>query len=151
MHTAPPPEAQPYKTRPRQHYGALTTTFAMLALLLAGCPASEPIEEPIPPEFANVDRMWQMYNENEVKADLAFRGKRVRIVGAVVEISNGMFGNEAVIQLVGEVPNHRARASMKKAARASAADLKKGQQVALLCIGNSVVLGSPQLQECTID
>lgn len=113
---------------------------------------SETISESAPEyAYANVDRLWTAYDDNEVKADQLFKGKRVVVTGTVSDISTGLFGNDAIVHLRSDDRRHRASATMKDSAKDAVANFSKGQQVRLVCLGRGKTLGDPHLSECIVD
>jgi hypothetical protein len=86
------------------------------------------------------------YKENEVAADQQFKGKRLEVSG-VIERVDSDFADEPVIAIgIGGFDNVLAHGLSKDVA----AKLKKGERITLVCRGNGEVIGSPQLDRCTV-
>lgn len=86
------------------------------------------------------------YSANEVAADQQYKGKLLRVTGAIEAIDSGM-GDEPVLRLsAGDFDSVHA----KGLPAATAAGLAKGQQITVVCTGDGEVIGSPMLEDCEL-
>lgn len=90
------------------------------------------------------------YETNEVAADAKFRGKVVRVSGAIEDIDTSLT-NAPVIELAGE-DWHTLRCYFDRNTPylSMIAAMRKGQSVTLVCIGGSVAVG-PTMNDCRVD
>ena len=66
-------------------------------------------------------------------------------------LDNGVLDNEMIVKLSeGEYDINGPMCYMVNNEREKVLEFKKGQQVTLICKGNSVTLGSPMLKDCTV-
>ncbi|CAB3952783.1 OB-fold protein [Achromobacter piechaudii] len=89
--------------------------------------------------------LFRIYDENEVAADLKFKGRLVRVEGKVESI-NVSFSGEPYISL--EVPGHflsGVRLNFSKAAMPHLAKVNKGAVIQVTCEARGMVLRSPYL------
>jgi hypothetical protein len=149
----PPPSKRPRWQRALLWGVALPISATISLGVIKGfvSPSDEDEQAQQAPEavFAHVDGMWQAYEDNEVRADQIYKGKRVTIVGIVSDISSTIFDGAAVT-LRGDVGRRHVRATMRDSAKDEVAKLNKGQQITLQCTGRGKVLGEPQLGNCTV-
>lgn len=90
--------------------------------------------------------LYAAYDANEVAADQQFKGKRLRVTGTVEAIDSGI-GDEPVVRLsAGSFQS----VHVQGLAAATAASLAKGQQITVVCTGDGEVIGSPMLEDCTL-
>lgn len=131
------------------------------ALALAGCAADKdegrqaaagippPAQEPMVPPGIDLkaSALLEAYRANEVLADQAFKGARLRVTGTVNGIQSSV-GDRPVVTLGDDgfavvlaygVPVD------------AAAALRRGQPAVLQCVGGGEVMGSPVLSDCTIE
>lgn len=92
-------------------------------------------------------RLWRDYEENEVAADTRYKGQRLRVTGTVVSIERNYDGSP-VLHLFSGNPIFLTMATLNKADLAAAAQLKKGNQVVVRCIGAGREMRMPQLERC---
>lgn len=87
------------------------------------------------------------YSANEVAADQQYKGKVLRVTGAIEAIDSGI-GDEPVVRLsAGDF----ASVHVKGLPAATAANLMKGQQLTVVCKGAGEVIGSPMLDDCALN
>jgi predicted nucleic acid-binding Zn ribbon protein len=90
------------------------------------------------------------YDRNGVAADAQFKGRSLRVTGAVVSIGTDMF-NHAVVTLDGKVNQFlQPQAVLNESERARAGALAVGHTITLVCTGNGDVIKTPMLKECTL-
>jgi hypothetical protein len=92
-------------------------------------------------------RLWRDYEENEVAADTRYKGQRLRVTGTVVNIERDYQGRP-VLHLFSGNPIFQTMATLDKADIPAAAQLKKGDQVSVRCIGAGREMRMPQLERC---
>lgn len=110
---------------------------------------SEKHPEPAKPPVVTVARlMWQEYAENEVAAAQKFRGNVVKIAGIVQRV--GEENGEMAVLLEGVSVRTSVIAFLDLAQESKAAAIRRGDAVALRCVGGKVVNGSPSLRDCKI-
>jgi hypothetical protein len=92
-------------------------------------------------------RLWRDYEENEVAADTRYKGQRLRVTGTVVSVERDYQGRP-VVHLFSGNPIFMTMATLDKADIPAAAQLKKGDQVSVRCIGAGREMRMPQLERC---
>lgn len=86
------------------------------------------------------------YAANEVAADQQFKGRKLRVAGTIRSIDSGM-GDEPSIRLIaGDFESVLVRG----VPAATAATLRKGQGITVMCEGAGEIIGSPVLDKCVI-
>lgn len=91
------------------------------------------------------------YSENEVSADVKYKGKLIEISGKVASVDNGTFDNEMIVRISdGKYDINNTWCYMKESEREKVLAFKKGQQVVLIGKGDSATLGSPVLKDCRL-
>lgn len=93
------------------------------------------------------EQLFAGYAENEVAADAVYRQSDLRVSGTVEAVQLDMM-DDPVVLLAGDGFMH---VQARGLPRDDVMRLRKGDQVALLCIGSGASLGSPMLAECSID
>lgn len=90
------------------------------------------------------------YRDNTVAADQQYKGKKLRITGAIAEISTD-FGGDPVVTLRGGVnPFMEPRADFDDGFAAQIAKLKKGAKIEIICTGGGDIAKTPMLHECVM-
>lgn len=117
--------------------------FAFATLVTGGGAAAETIDAI--PIAAPV--LFAEYRANEVAADRKFKGRYLAVTGRVVEIGKDFMG-DAYVAL--RTPNQfqPVRATLVGTEHDRAAQLKRGQEIVVLCKGAGMLIGSPVLEEC---
>jgi hypothetical protein len=92
-------------------------------------------------------RLFRDYEENEVAADNLYKGQRLRVTGRLVSVERDYEGRP-VLHLVSGNPIFMTLATLNKADIPAAAQLKKGEQVVVRCIGAGREMRMPQLERC---
>ena len=127
-----------------------TATSGQEASAEAPQPADQPAAEQAIKISAN--EVLKAYKENEVGANMKYKGKKLDIAATVSSIEAG-FGDKPylVLKAGGEMDMfNQPQAHLAKSEFEKAADLKKGQKIELVCTGNSEVAGTPMLDDCII-
>ena len=120
---------------------------------LSGTPAPPP-----PPEVVQTGprSLWDSYQKNEVGADNSFRGKRLRLGGVVYDVKKDAF-NTIVVDIAATVPTPSAlhgpgmiNCRFGDEWSQQIGVLERGQLLGLECNGRGMVLGTPQLDDCSV-
>jgi hypothetical protein len=113
-------------------------------------PPAIPPEAETPPTDVTARALWEAYDANEVSADDKFKGKKLLVAGTINSIDKD-FTDHIVVRLAGG-KNHYTSvdAFIRDADKEKAAELRKGQDISLLCIGDGKTLRSPILKPCMI-
>lgn len=94
-------------------------------------------------------RLFREYQENEVAADTRYKGKRLRVTGTLVNVERDTDGSP-VLHLLSGNPVFRTMATLDRAYLPDAAQLRKGDQVVVRCIGAGLMMRMPQLEKCML-
>jgi hypothetical protein len=108
---------------------------------------AEPVKSPDGVYSLGAVRLWRDYEENEVAADTRYKGQRLRVTGTVVNIERDYEGRP-VLHLFGGNAIFPTVARLNKADLPAVAQLKKGDQVVVRCIGAGREMRMPQLERC---
>jgi hypothetical protein len=108
---------------------------------------AEPVQSPDGVFSVGAVRLWRDYEENEVAADTRYKGQRLRVMGTVVSIERDYEG-QPVLHLFGGNAIFPTVVRLNKADIPAAAQLKKGDQVVVQCIGAGREMRMPQLERC---
>jgi hypothetical protein len=108
---------------------------------------AEPVRNPDGVYNIGAVRLWREYEENEVAADIRYKNERLSVTGTIVSIERDyegrpilhLFGGNAIFPVV---------VTLDKADIPAAAQLKKGDQVSVRCIGAGREMRMPQLERC---
>lgn len=94
----------------------------------------------------NAAQLLNDYQANEVSADNMYRGNKLAITGVVYSINRSIV-NSYYINLLDGYPN--VQANFDSSQNNYLSGLQKGQTINILCIGDGMVAGIPQLKDCT--
>jgi tRNA_anti-like len=94
-------------------------------------------------------RLFRDYQENEVAADSRYKGKRVKVTGKVTSVERDVYG-APVLHLWSGNPVFLTMATLDRAYLSDAAQLKKGDEIVVRCIGEGVNMRMPQLEKCML-
>lgn len=94
------------------------------------------------------DRLQADYEANEVSADNLYRGKVLRVTGAVQAVKKDIADKPYVVlwtknEFMGVHANFQDENGLS--------GISVGQHITLRCIGDNVILGSPLLRDCVLD
>ena len=95
--------------------------------------------------------LQEIYDKNEVKGDLKFKGKQFYVTGAIASIDSSLNDQPAVhfaTDTGNQFQNPTAFFKDYENKLEQIADLSKGQEIKLLCTGNGEMVGSPMLSDC---
>lgn len=128
--------------------------FGIALLSLVSCDSEPSIHTKNEPPTVNAigvtsHQLFADYHANEVSADEKYKDKYVAVTGRITKISKDVFDN-IVIDL--HTPNTfmNTHATIREQDLNTVANLKRRQEVMLLCIGDGLLIGSPVLKECRI-
>ena len=112
--------------------------------------ASAPPAAPAAPDInVSAEQLRRDYDGNEVSADEKYRNKMLVVTGIVTAVKKDPFGKPYVMLATGSMfESVHARFATDRAS-----DLRsflRGDKVIMRCVGNNVVLGSPQLKDCVL-
>lgn len=94
------------------------------------------------------DELQKEYERNEVAGDRAFRKKTIFVKGIVKSIDRSV-GENYFISLKGGTNSFiEPKASMADGYTDFLAELEKGNEVSLVCVGNGMLIGSAMLSTC---
>lgn len=111
--------------------------------------AAASVEANTPAISVSNTTLWNAYQANEVAADNVYKGKPLIVDGKVGSITKGIF-DEIVVHLASPNEFMNTGAHMDKSQSGAAAGLRKGKQIRVRCMGGGMVVGSPVLEDCTI-
>lgn len=93
----------------------------------------------------------EIYDHNEVKGDLKFKGKQFYVTGAIASIDSSLNDQPAVHFATDTGNQFQTPTAFFKDYEnklEQIANLSKGQEIKLLCTGNGEMVGSPMLSDC---
>lgn len=124
---------------------------ATTATPVESAPESQPEPAPTAIEIS-ARELFAKYEANEVAADRNFKGQALRVTGTVKSIDSGL-GDGATVNLSAgdEYGFNNVMADGDESFDDQAAQLSKGQNITLNCVGGGEIVGSPVLRECTIN
>lgn len=93
-------------------------------------------------------KLFVDYEENEVSADIKYKGKALRVSGKISRIGKDAL-NSPFVDLATE--NRFEGVLAKFSSEATLVTLKRGQQVAVRCYGAGLMMGSPILADCVLE
>jgi hypothetical protein len=108
---------------------------------------AEPVKSPDGVYSIGAVRLWREYEENEVAADVRYKGQRLRVMGTVVSIERD-YEDRPVLHLFGGNAIFPTVVRLNKADIPAVTQLKKGDQVVVRCIGAGREMRMPQLERC---
>ncbi|WKZ83960.1 OB-fold putative lipoprotein [Ralstonia pickettii] len=100
-----------------------------------------------PPLPVKAQELFGAYEDNEVAADQKYKDKSLLVTGTVQSIDKD-FTDSIVVKLASGNPFMAVHAYLDDQHAAMAASLKKGAKVALVCVGDGRIVGSPMLKGC---
>jgi tRNA_anti-like len=95
-------------------------------------------------------KLWSDYEANEVAADARYKDKILRVTGVVASIDKDFLDN-IIIHLRSPNEFMNTMAKLEESETSKAAALSKGTKVELLCKCKGRLLGSPNLDDCTVN
>ena len=95
--------------------------------------------------------LTKAYKDNEIAANDKFKGKQLMVSGKIESIEAGITDKpELVLAANVDYGMSNPRATLADSDLDKAKSLKKGQNIKMLCVGNSEVAGTPMLEDCKI-
>lgn len=110
-------------------------------------PPIQPETPKTPPIEINAATLAHNYDVNEARADLAYKGKTLKVTGTVTSIDKN-FTDDTIVRMKGLNQFSDVMAIMQPSQLEKAAALKKGQQITVICMGSGMIIKSPSLREC---
>jgi len=110
----------------------------------------EEYSPPINSDPINVYDLTEIYHQNEVSADLKFKGKRLKIIGFIDQIRKDAFDTPVVELAVPDHPLMSTSCHFNKNDENILAQLQTGTQLTIVCTCSGMVIGSVSLNHCTI-
>ena len=105
---------------------------------------------PINSDPIDVSYLTAIYHQNEVAADLKFKGKRLKIIGFVDQIRKDVFDNPVVDLGVYNHPLMSTSCKFNKNDEYILAQLRKGMRITIIGTCSGMVIGSVSIDHCTI-
>jgi hypothetical protein len=101
--------------------------------------------------YAPVDaiELERAYQENTVAADDKFKGRRILVKGFAKDINTDIANDAYLVLSAQEFDFTAPQAHLASSERSTAAGLRRGQPVQLLCTGNGDIAKIPMLSNCT--
>jgi tRNA_anti-like len=90
------------------------------------------------------------YEANTVAADQQFKGRKFQVTGTVVDINTDLFGNPYVTLRGGANQFMEPQFQFSKSQQDELAQLKKGDQVSLICTGKGDIAKTPMSDSCSL-
>lgn len=121
-------------------------------------PEPAPVKAPVPAQQAkpvpdanavkvSAGKLFDDYQENEVAADNAYKGRKLLVVATVQGVDKDVFGN-VIVNLRTSNEFMPVLAAVEGEMEAKAGALKKGQKITLDCEGGGAVAKIPRLEDC---
>lgn len=96
-------------------------------------------------------KLWSDFNENEVAAEDAYKGKRIAVIGTVSRIATSVMGYPEITFFVDGMGLQNVQCQFPKDERASIAKVKKGQKITVAGKCKGFTLGtSVIMDDCTV-
>ena len=111
--------------------------------------SAEPVVNPDGSVSVGAVQLWREYHENEVAADTRYKGKQLRVTGSLASIERDALGHP-VLRLVSGNPIFLTMATLDSSYTSAAAQLRRGDQVVVRCVGAGVMMQMPQLEACRL-
>ena len=133
---------------------ATATASAVVAANTENAPRPRAAPKP-PPDPATsaipvtAGQLFTDYQGNEVAADNKYKDKALLVSGTVQSIDKD-FMDDIIVSLTTANMFMPVRANLDDSEKSKAASLSKGQTIKVLCTGGGMVIGNPQLRDCTI-
>lgn len=131
-------------------FGTEDDPVATIRAPAAGSSAEPGRAPPPPPDLVEVTakQLFADYQENEVAADLKYKGKLLRVNGKVTRISKDLL-DEPLVEIA--TSNEYMPVYASFADKVAVARLKRGQQVTARCRGNGASLNHALLADCVLE
>ncbi|MBD9478531.1 hypothetical protein IB225_05990 [Pseudoxanthomonas sp. PXM02] len=102
--------------------------------------------KPVAMEVTAAD-LFAAYDANEVSADDKYKGRQLAVTGTVAGINKDIT-DSVYVEIA--TPNEFSTIHARGIEPAVAAGLTKGSQITVVCEGGGLLIGSPQLDECSV-
>lgn len=108
---------------------------------------SKPVEKPI---TISSSALYTAYHDNEVAADMQYKGKLVEISGVIDGIDNGTFDNELIVRINAGTMFEYVSCTMLPSEKDNVIALKKDQSIKVSGRVTGSTLGTPFIKECSV-
>jgi hypothetical protein len=102
-----------------------------------------------PPVNVTSEQLRRDYDGNEVSADERYRGKVLDVTGIVKAVKKD-FRDQPYVELATSNMFQSVHARFAASDAGELKGFKRGDKLIIRCIGNNVVIGSPQLKDCVL-
>lgn len=113
-------------------------------------PASRATAQDPPEVRTGPMTLWEEYAKNEVGADNKYRDRRLRLTAVVRGIRKDAF-NQIILELAATPKRGEIHARFADSWALKIGDLERQELVGLKCTGRGLVLGVPQLADCSLE
>jgi len=107
-----------------------------------------PPPPPVPPLRVSAKTYYVAYQENELAADRAYKGKRILMRHAVGSVQAGFTGG---VYVIFGTSFERIQAIFRDDQKDALASLKRSQAISVNCEGAGLSLGTPVLSDCALE
>lgn len=118
-------------------------TAAVALYWVAGPPASEESPPPVTYTTIKASEIIAAFEENEVAAELKFKGTRWRVTGSITSIGKEILGKPYVIL------NRGVQCVFPRESAQQVATFRKGREITVYCTGRSKLIDV--LMDCTVN
>ena len=114
-------------------------------------------------EYTTAEELYRDYQSNEVSADEKYRGKAVTISGIMGSVAKSFNDAPYLLYAVGKLSFGCVHADLFEvqikigqngitgcSVNEKVANIKRGQEVNMTCIGRGMLMGTPMLEDCII-
>ncbi len=99
------------------------------------------------PVAVTTTQLFDAYQDNEVQADMQYKGKKLLVTGKVDKVSKDVLDKPFVSLSTSNMFMSVLAYGMPES---SVASLRKGMSLTLMCQGGGMTIGSPMLHDCSI-
>jgi hypothetical protein len=114
--------------------------------------APAPTPAPVPPAQAinvSAEQLRRDYEVNEVSADERYRGKVLLVTGLVTAVKKDVL-DEPFVELSTGNQFMSVHARFAVGSDGVLREFLRGDKIVVRCVGNNVVIGSPQVKDCVL-
>lgn len=97
----------------------------------------------------SAEKLYSVYQNNEVAADQIYKGKLLAVSGVVRSINKDIL-DDPYLELAASDEFDGVQAHLKVSEESKAATLSKGDSIIVLCTGSGMIMDSPMLTGCVI-
>lgn len=126
---------------------AIPLFFTFSAMANTPAPDDQDIAKKVPAYMAQ--DIVNAYEENTISADRKFKGKMFMVAGKVGNIATD-YSNTPYVNLVAKNTWHSPRLYFNDTETDKLADLKIGQTLLSICLGDGDTIKSPRMKDCSV-